>query len=108
VNAVAEFTGEYDDSLNSESLNTQAGYPEPPSFDPKEYLSDLEDCDMTEEQKAKFLQTMWNIMSSFVDVAWGVDPVQCIFPDFAKLYADMPQEGSEAQQEFNLAAKGKP
>lgn len=36
----------------------------------------LEDSDLTEEQKQEFLQTIWNIIIGFVDLGFGVHPVE--------------------------------
>lgn len=46
------------------------------SFDYEEYAPYLEDSDLTEEQKREFLETLWNIMVSFVDLGFGIHPVQ--------------------------------
>ena len=46
------------------------------SFDYEEYAPYLEDSDLTEEQKREFLETLWNIMVSFVDLGFGIHPIQ--------------------------------
>lgn len=62
--------------------------PEPPSLaqaatsnraspeDLREYLAFLDDTNLSEAQKIELLQTLWSIMSAFVDLAFGTDPVQ--------------------------------
>ncbi len=50
-------------------------------FNPDDYLADLEAFDLSEAQKRELLQTLWNIMCAFVDIGWGVDTVQHIFPE---------------------------
>lgn len=45
-------------------------------FDYEEYAPYLEDSDLTEEQKREFLETLWSIMVSFVDLGFGIHPVQ--------------------------------
>jgi len=37
--------------------------------------------DLTYEQQTELLQTLWNIMSTFVDIGWGVDTVQMCLPE---------------------------
>lgn len=44
-------------------------------FEPEEYMEYLEDLVLTEAEKVEFLQTLWNIMSAFVNYGWGVDSV---------------------------------
>ena len=46
------------------------------SFDYEEYTPYLEDADLTEDQKREFLETLWNIMVSFVDLGFGIHPIQ--------------------------------
>lgn len=40
------------------------------------YGSYLADSDMSDEQKREFIQTLWNIVVSFVDLGFGVHPIQ--------------------------------
>ncbi len=48
----------------------------PLSLDLDEYRGDLAEFDMSDEQKDEMLRTLWNIMSAFVDLGWGLDTVQ--------------------------------
>ena len=69
--------------------------PEPPSLaqaatskrasqeDLSEYLAFLDDTNLSEAQKLQLLQTLWSIMSAFVDLAFGTDPVQQALPPIA-------------------------
>ena len=69
--------------------------PEPPSLaqvatsnrasqeDLREYLAFLDDTNLSEAQKIELLQTLWSIMSAFVDLAFGTDPVQQTLPSLA-------------------------
>ena len=43
-----------------------------------EYREELKDSDMTVEQQNEFLETLWNIMKSFVELGWGLDSVPLI------------------------------
>ena len=36
----------------------------------------LAECDLTEDQKREFLDTLWSIIVAFVDLGFGVHPVQ--------------------------------
>lgn len=51
--------------------------------DLREYLAFLDDTNLSEAQKIELLQTLWSIMSAFVDLAFGMDPVQQALPSVA-------------------------
>ncbi len=40
------------------------------------YESYLNDSDLSDEQKIEFIDTLWNIIVSFVDLGFGVHPSQ--------------------------------
>ncbi|RLK00689.1 hypothetical protein [Ruegeria conchae] len=46
------------------------------SVDVERYQHFLDESDLTEVQKAEFLQSLWNIMMSFVELGFGVHPLQ--------------------------------
>ena len=48
------------------------------TFDVTRYDKYLADCDLTEEQKQEFLETLWNIIVSFVDIGFGIDATQAV------------------------------
>ncbi|MGR9088247.1 MAG: hypothetical protein ACU841_14415 [Gammaproteobacteria bacterium] len=52
-----------------------------PPLDVNKYQSHVEDFDLTEEQKLELLETLWSIMTAFVDLGFGADAVQYIFRD---------------------------
>lgn len=51
--------------------------------DLREYLAFLDNTNLSETQKTELLQTLWSIMSAFVDLAFGTDPVQQALPSLA-------------------------
>ncbi|MFT3815218.1 MAG: hypothetical protein QM740_17860 [Acidovorax sp.] len=53
---------------------------EPSIIDTSAYMDDLEAFDISEEEKIAFLEALCFIMKTFVDIGWGVDSVQRIFP----------------------------
>ena len=55
-----------------------------PPFDPDKYRSEIDDFDLTDEQATELLQTLWNIMYTFVEIGFGGDPVQHIFGKLAE------------------------
>ncbi|NRA30147.1 MAG: hypothetical protein HRU11_07770 [Parvularculaceae bacterium] len=44
--------------------------------DYERYAHFLKDSDLSDEDKAAFLETIWNIVVSFVDLGFGVHPIQ--------------------------------
>lgn len=68
------------------SDNTSSGGPVPPKKsapilpaggpDLSHYADDVAAFELTDEQAQELLLALWRIMSSFVDRAWGDDPVQ--------------------------------
>lgn len=55
-------------------------YPEPLRLDVERYRAHLEGLDLTEEQAAEVLRTLWGIVEAFVDEAFGVDSVSLARP----------------------------
>lgn len=48
-------------------------YPEPLRLDVERYRGHLKGLDLTEKQATEVLQTLWGIVETFVDEAFGVD-----------------------------------
>ncbi len=72
-------------------------------FDAARYLEYTDEFDMTEAQKVEFLRTLWDIMSAFVDLGFGVDSVMTILCQKASENgADTLQEPIP-KHEFNVA-----
>jgi len=53
----------------------------PISFAAEDYRHHLRKLDLSEDQKDELLKTLWHIMSTFVDIGWGVDTVQMFLPE---------------------------
>lgn len=64
-------------------------------LDVSKYQSQMNSFDMTEEQKRELLEILWSIMAAFVDLGFGVDPVQYIFRDNDRNCLD--SEGNEME-----------
>ena len=50
-------------------------------FAAEDYRHHLSELDLSEDQKDELLKTLWHIMSTFVDIGWGVDTVQMFLPE---------------------------
>ena len=50
------------------------------ALDPEKYRHYLNDLEITDEQAAEFLQVLWNIMHSMVDMGMGLDNIQMLLP----------------------------
>jgi hypothetical protein len=72
------------------------------TFDATRYYKYVEDFDLTEEQKVELLKTLFSIMSAFVEIGFGVDSVQRLFPALGASAAG--DQGGEIE-ELNGAAR---
>ena len=54
------------------------GGPGPLSFDPEKYRTYLAETGWSEKVQDEWLETLWNMMGTFVDLAWGTDSVQTV------------------------------
>lgn len=85
--------------------------PTPPrpvlSFDPKEFCQHLADCDWTEEQKVEFIEALWQIVVSFVDLGFDLHPVQQVIDAPSTLELDSGDVlGSSNSQHFETTSEG--
>jgi hypothetical protein len=60
-----------------------------PHLDPQDYLADLADMELTEEQAREFLETLWYIMGHFARAGFSsVDVCGLIFGEFNQAAGD--------------------
>ena len=45
-------------------------------FDPNEFISALEPFDITDQEAIEYLNTIWRIACTFVDIQFGLHPLQ--------------------------------
>ena len=57
---------------------TQAVAPPTLAIDWERYGRYLDDSDLTDDQKREFLQTLWEIVVSFVDMGFDLNPTQSV------------------------------
>jgi len=57
---------------------------------PSDYLDELDGEDLTEAQKIELLETLFNIMKSFVEIGYGMEPVNKLIADFEKCASESP------------------
>lgn len=68
----------------------------------------LEASDLTEEQKREFIETLWWIVRAFVDLGFGIHPVQqsCGETDDLARFIAGDVVGSDMRAEFDNAQMG--
>lgn len=66
-----------------------------PKLDAAKYMAELEDCELSEAQKAELLQTLWFIMATFVDLGFGVDSVTRALPALADFSSSADSDALE-------------
>jgi hypothetical protein len=47
-------------------------------FDPEKYRKYLAETGWSEKVQDEWLETLWNLMGTFVDLAWGTNSVQTV------------------------------
>jgi len=55
------------------------------------YGTYLEDSDLSDEQKREFIETLWSIVVSFVDLGFGIHPLQQALPDGCEQLSDLSE-----------------
>lgn len=53
-------------------------------IDYERYAACLDDSDLDDDQKREFIDTLWSIITAFVDLGFGVHPVQHVDGDSAE------------------------
>lgn len=66
-----------------------------PKLDAAKYMAELEDCELSEAEKAELLQTLWFIMATFVDWGFGVDSVTRALPALADFSSSADSDALE-------------
>ncbi len=61
------------------------------SIDWELYGSYLDESDLSEQQKREFIQTLWSIVVSFVDLGFGIHPLQQARPDDCEQLPDLAE-----------------
>ena len=74
----------HDKIINTDSKLTKKDTAAPLKFEPDDYRHHLDEFDLTQEQQNELLESLWMIMSTMVDIGWGVDTVQILLPDATK------------------------
>ncbi|MEN8129340.1 MAG: hypothetical protein ABFS45_03925 [Pseudomonadota bacterium] len=79
----------------------------PLTLDPDKYREHLDEFDLSEEQQNELLETLWNIMRTFVEIGFGLDSVQIFSsPMIEKARRDSGNTVGmkDSTQHFNKAA----
>ena len=71
------------------------------------YQSFLDDVDIPDDQKQEFIETLWNIMVQFVDMGFGIEPIQIALQENQKPLLEMALPLLEKEKDSELAAKFK-
>ncbi len=57
------------------------GRPLSVGIDVEKYQSYLDDVDLSDEQKKELLEALWMIMRTFIDIGFGLHPLQQVLPE---------------------------
>lgn len=72
------------------------GYPSLPPFEPRKYLSYLDEFNISEKEKTELLKNLWFIMATFAQIGYGVDSVQYAIPALAQFVSEEKNIASPA------------
>jgi len=71
----------HDEIINTDNKVTIKDTATPLKLEPDDYRHHLDEFDLTQEQQNELLESLWTIMSTLVDIGWGVDTVQILLPE---------------------------
>ncbi len=71
------------------------------TVDVRKYQSFLDESGLSEEKKEEFLQALWSIVVAFVEIGFGVHPLQEVCGQNSETGSQRPKEG------FNLVTSNK-
>ncbi len=66
------------------------------TLEPDRYREHLSAFELSTQQQNEMMQILWNIMSTMVDIGWGVDTVQLFLPELFEKTG--PDSGNLLQQ----------
>src|SRR5687768_1412362 len=84
-----------DDDLDSRVMEVMASMPSALELDHEKYMAELSAFDLTENQKRELLETLWKIMSDFVDLGLSVNICEQVFEN-AKENDGRPDDGVDS------------
>ena len=87
------------DRLSDHAFPTAADAKRRIEVDVERYQHLLDNPDLTEEQKAQMLEALWSIIVNFVELGWGVHPMQ---KACGKLCEDDAESGNSAPDRVEL------
>lgn len=71
----------------------------PPKCDVDKYLEYLKDFDLSDEERVELLNSIWQIMATFVDLGFGVDSIQLLSFSSKPPAPDSNEMGEEIKQD---------
>lgn len=68
-----------DDNLDNKVMEVMTSMPPALQLDHEKYMAELSSFDLTENQKRELLETLWKIMSAFVEFGLSVNICEQVF-----------------------------
>jgi hypothetical protein len=87
-----------DDNFNGKVLEMIGSMPPALELDHAKYMGDLEEFDPSDKQKRELLETLWSIMSTFVQLGFAPNICEQIFDRTGDDDADAVDGGDSAGQ----------
>lgn len=91
--------------INSEQVGSSLL--QPLHLNPEEYRHALADLEISPAQQDELLHALWHIISTFVDIGWGVDTVRIVLPELFENAGSDPKKMLEQkhQENFNFCSQ---
>ena len=70
--------------------------------DLEKYRAFLDDYDLSEDQKTELIHSLWGIMESFVDSAFGMHPAQQVISPAQEPDSVSDEEGLQFKEQFKM------
>ncbi|MEZ5813853.1 MAG: hypothetical protein R3E13_03910 [Alphaproteobacteria bacterium] len=90
----------HDKIINTDNEVTTKDAATPLKFERDNYRHHLDGFDLTRKQQNELLESLWAIMSTLVDIGWGVDTVQILLPD---LFAEVAPDSEKLLESGNTS-----
>ena len=82
---------------NGEHVKT-SGYTPTLHIDVEKYQSYLDDANISDEQKTEMIEILWSIVVSFVDMGFGIHPVQQVMQNRQNQIQEEKEDKTEKEE----------
>ena len=85
-----DLTADFTDAHGGVPTEQSSPRPAPLELNYSNYMNDMREFDLTEEQEREFLDILWSIMRSFVELGFGSDICVQLLESFNEAANELP------------------